>query len=225
MQARAGLADAIDWRLYYVTDTALSGGPDNVPAFVEAAVAGGAGVVQVRDKELPDDAYRQLVHRCVAANERAHAETGRRAAIVVNDRLHVAADLGLHLHQGQDDGDIRHARLVLGEELLIGLSISTDDELASELADPTADALGLSPVWATPTKQDAAPALGLDGAARLARAARGSAKTLAIGGINLANAGSVIETGVDGLCVVSAITSSPDPRRAAAQLLALWSHR
>ena len=225
MQARTGLADAVDWRLYYVTDTALSGGPDEVPVFVEAAVAGGAGVVQIRDKELPDDAYRELVVRCVAANERAHDATGRRAAIVVNDRLSVAADLRLHFHQGQDDGDVRRARRVLGEGLLIGLSISDDEQLAAELADPTADALGLSPVWATPTKEDTAPALGLDGVARLTLAARGAAKTLAIGGINLVNAGSVIETGVDGLCVVSAITSSPDPRHAAEQLLTLWSHR
>lgn len=222
MQARLGLADSVDWRLYYVTDTALSGGPDKVPALVEAAVLGGAGVVQIRDKEMTDDEFLALTRECLVANERAFDEGGRRAAIVVNDRLPVAAELGLHFHQGQSDGDVKRARALLGDDHLIGLSISDDDELANELADRTADVLGLSPIWSTPTKTDTAPALGLDGAARLVEQTRRRAKTLAIGGINFVNGAWAIGTGVDGICVVSAITAAPDPRYAAEQLLALW---
>ena len=224
-QAGTGLADGVDWRLYYVTDTALSGGPDRVPLVVEQAVLGGAGAVQIRDKDLPGDEFLALARACVDAAHRAQDQTGRPVALVINDRLHVAEELGLHFHQGQDDGDITQARHRLGTDLLIGLSISNPDELDAELADQTADVLGFSPLWATPTKTDAAPALGPDGTARLVRRAAARAKTLAIGGINAATAAQAIATGVDGICVVSAIATSPDPRTAAAELLALWRTR
>lgn len=224
-QARPGLADQVDWRLYYVTDTSMSGGPDRVPLIVEQAILGGVGVVQIRDKDLPYDEFLTLARACVEAADRAADATGRRAALVVNDRLHVAEELGLNFHQGQGDGDIRDARRRLGDDLLIGLSISTPEELVEELHDQTADLLGLSPVWATPTKTDAAPALGLDGAARLVRDTAARAKTVAIGGINAGNAAAVIGIGVDGICVVSAITTADDPRAAAAQLVSLWRTR
>lgn len=222
MQARAGLAEAVDWRVYFVTDSPLAGGPGRVPEIVEQAVLGGAGVVQVRDKDLDDDAFRALTRACVAANERAFDASGRLAAIVVNDRLSVAADLGLHFHQGQGDGDVREARRLLGEDRLIGLSISNFRQLETELADPTADVLGLSPIWATPTKADTDPELGLDGASALVRRLGRRAKAVAIGGINLSNAAQVIATGVDGICVVSAIAASSEPRAAARALLAQW---
>ena len=91
-----------------------------------------------------------------------------------------------------------------------------------ELADPTADVVGLSPIWMTPTKTDAPPALGLDGARELVQAARATVKTVAIGGISAGNARSVIDTGVDGICVVSAVAAAPDPEAAARELLSLW---
>lgn len=225
MRARPGLAGTLDWRLYFVTDTAMAGGPGRVPCVVEEAVLGGAGVVQVRDKTLDDSAFRELTLRCVDANERAFDRCGRRAAIVVNDRLEVAADLGLHFHQGQSDGDVHAARARLGDELLIGLSISDGAQLEAELADPVADVLGLSPVWSTPTKVDTEPELGLAGTAELVRRLAGDAVAVAIGGINLTNAGAVIDTGVDGICVVSAIAAATDPRASAAELLASWDRR
>ncbi|MBB1514712.1 thiamine phosphate synthase [Tessaracoccus sp. MC1679] len=224
-QATPGLADGVDWRVYYVTDTAMSGGPAHVPGIVEQAILGGAGVVQIRDKDLHGTEFLALARACVDARDRAFDATGRTTALVVNDRLHVAEELGLHFHQGQDDGAISQARARLGRDLLIGLSISTEAELDAELSDLTADVLGLSPLWATPTKTDAAPALGLDGAARLVLRTAGRAKTVAIGGINATNAAVAIATGVDGICVVSALTTAPDPRAAADELLALWRTR
>ena len=223
MQAREGLASTTDWRLYYVTDTALSGGIDRVAGIVEQAILGGAGVVQVRDKAIDDRAFAALTVDCMAAADRAFDQVGHRAAIFVNDRLEVAADLGLHLHLGQSDADPADARRLLGDQLLIGLSISNAAHLAAELMSPTADVLGLSPLWATPTKTDTDPPLGLQGARELVAATAGTAATVAIGGINAQTAADAISTGVDGICVVSAIASAPDPRAAAAQLLALWS--
>lgn len=222
MQADPDVAGRVDWRLYFVTDTELSGGPDRVPLVVERAVLGGAGVVQVRDKHMDHDAFARLTVACRAAVERAFDQCGRRAELFVNDRLAVAQRYGLHVHLGQGDGDLAEARRLLGRDLLIGLSISDDAQLAAELADPTADVLGISPVWATPTKTDTDPALGLDGARRIVEATAGRAATVAIGGITPANAVDVIATGVDGICVVSAIAAAPDPRAAAAHLLSLW---
>lgn len=217
--AAPGVADAVDWRLYFVTDTGLCGGADRVPWVVEQAVLGGAGIVQVRDKDLPDDEFLALTRAVALANERAFAASGRRAAVVVNDRVNIAAELGLHLHLGQSDGDIHEARRRLGTGVTIGLSVSTPAQLDAALADPAADVVGLSPIWATPTKTDTDPALGLDGARTLVRLAAGRVRTVAIGGINAGNARSVIGTGVDGVCAVSAIAASPDPRAAAEELL------
>ncbi|MCH3973598.1 MAG: thiamine phosphate synthase [Bifidobacterium tibiigranuli] len=220
--AKPDLADSVDWRLYFVTDTPLAGGPERVPWFVEQAVIGGAGVVQIRDKTLPHDDFLALTKACVEANQRAYEHCGKQAALVVNDRLEVAEELGLNVHMGQSDGDIREARRRLGDGLLIGLSISNQRELDAELADQSADVLGLSPIWDTPTKTDTEAALGLDGAAKLVQQTAGRAKTVAIGGINHSNVRSVIGTGVDGICVVSAIAARPDPQQAAVELLSAW---
>ncbi|WP_231979354.1 thiamine phosphate synthase [Tessaracoccus coleopterorum] len=157
MQAAPGLAAGVDWRLYHVTDTTLSGGLDRVPGIVERAVLGGAGVIQVRDKDVDDEAFIRLTRGCLDAVERASDATGRRAAVVVNDRLAIAERFGLHFHQGQSDGDVREARTRLGRDALIGLSISNRAQLLAELAAPTADVLGLSPIWATPRRPTPTP--------------------------------------------------------------------
>ena len=81
--------------------------------------------------------------------------------------------------------------------------------------------MGLSPVWATPTKPDAGPGLGLAGVRALAAAARdGGLLSVAIGGISAATAADVAATGVDGICVVSGICAAPDPAAAARALRA-----
>lgn len=225
MQARKKLAKAVDWRLYVVTDTELAGGPDRVPRIVEQAVLGGAGVVQVRDKHMSEMEFVALTRACVDATRRVFDATGHQAAVFVNDRLHVAEELGLHFHMGQSDGDVREARRRLGQDLMIGLSISNLAQLRTELLDQTADVLGLSPIWSTPTKTDTDPPLELPGAKQVVDLTAGRAKTVAIGGINAVNARWVIDTGVDGICVVSAIMSAPDPLAAAEELMSFWRPR
>lgn len=225
MRARGKLAKAVDWRLYVVTDTELAGGPERVPRIVEQAVLGGAGVVQVRDKAMSELEFVRFTLACVAATRRVFDATGHQAAVFVNDRLNIAADLGLHFHMGQSDGDIKEARRRLGRDSMIGLSISNLAQLRAELRDPHADVLGLSPIWTTPTKTDTDPPLELQGARQIVAETARRAKTVAIGGINRINAPWVIDTGVDGICVVSAIMSSPDPLAAAKHLMSYWSNR
>ena len=212
----------IDWRLYYVTDPDLSGGRDRVAHTVEQAVLGGATVVQFRDKNADDDTFRKGVLACREAIESAVAKGAAGAELFVNDRLGIAVELGTHLHIGQSDGDPAVVREALGPDRLLGVSVSSRAELDAIAATGCADVVGLSPVWSTTTKTDTAPALGLEGVRELLAARPAGLPAVAIGGINATNAAEVIATGVDGICVVSAIAAATRPREAAARLKELW---
>lgn len=230
---RRDFTDSVDWRLYLVTDPHLGGGRDAVPEIVYQAVLGGVGVVQVRDKEYDDDEFASHTLAICEAVERACTETGRDVPIFVNDRLDVARDLGLHLHIGQRDVPLARARAALPDHLMLGLSIESEEQLAVALADPALapDVIGVSPVWSTATKTDTADALGPEGADRIARAAHahgpenaGGVRAVGIGGVTPGNVVALAATALDGVCVVSAIMASPDPRGAAADLLSRWDH-
>jgi len=212
----------IDWRLYYVTDPDLSGGRDHVAHTVEQAVLGGATVIQFRDKNADDDTFRKGVLACQEAIESAVAKGAAGAELFVNDRLGIAVELGTHLHIGQSDGDPAVVREALGPDRLLGVSVSSRAELDAIAAIGCADVVGLSPVWSTSTKTDTAPALGLEGVRELLAARPAGLPAVAIGGINATNAAEVIATGVDGICVVSAIAAATRPREAAARLKELW---
>lgn len=214
------IAPGTDLSLYFVTDTRLCGGVDETARVVYEAVMGGVGVVQVRDKELDDHGFARLARACADAVRRAGEDSGRAARTVVNDRLSIAADLGLDVHVGQSDAAARRARQVLGESAMIGLSVSTPEQARDAVAEGHADLLGIGPAWATPTKTDAAAPLGPDGVAECARIARaGGLASVVIGGVNPETARSLAGVPADGLCVVSAIASAPNPRSAAAELL------
>ncbi len=226
--SRRALAAAADWRLYLVTDPHLGGGRDAVPRIVFEAVLGGVGVVQVRDKECDDDEFATHAAAIAEAAGRAAAEVGRVVPVFVNDRLDVARELGLHLHIGQRDEALARARAALPAELMLGLSIESDVQLAEALAVPEVapDVIGVSPVWSTPTKTDTAPALGVQGADRISRVAHDCrVRAVGIGGVGPTNVADLAATALDGVCVVSAIMAAPDPRAAAADLLARWNTR
>lgn len=192
-----------------VGDRALCGAR-GLAEVVAAAVRGGAGCVQLREKSLDG---RELVALARALKAQL-AALG--VPLIVNDRLDVALAAGADgVHLGQRDLPVADARR-LWPQGLIGLSIENTGQLreAEALA---IDYYGASPVFATPTKTDTAPALGLQGLAALrALTAR---PLLAIGGITAANAAAVRAAGADGLAVVSALCAAPDPEAAAQGLL------
>jgi thiamine-phosphate pyrophosphorylase len=204
---------AFDPALYLVTDTALAG-PRGVPEVVRAAVAGGVTAVQVRDKT----ASRRELYALTLAVREVLAGTG--VALFVNDAVDVALLAGADgVHVGQDDLPAAEVRALIGPDRLLGLSAGSDDELAVALALPpgTVDVVGIGPVWSTPTKPDAGTGLGPEGVAALAaKAAAGGLRSVAIGGIDVERAPLV--TGVDGICVVSAVCAAPDPAAAARAL-------
>jgi thiamine-phosphate pyrophosphorylase len=205
-----------DPTLYLVTDTALAA-PRPVADVVRAAVAGGATAVQVRDKT----ASRRELLALTRAVQAALADRPD-VALWVNDAVDVALLAGVDgVHLGQDDLPPAEVRALLGPDRLLGFSVSSAAELdvARALPAGTVDLVGVGPVWTTPTKPDAGSALGPDGVRALAGAARAAGfTTVAIGGVDVDRAAEVAATGVDGVCVVSAICAAPDPDAAARAL-------
>jgi thiamine-phosphate pyrophosphorylase len=198
-----------DLSLYLVTDRGLSLGRSTVD-IVRAAVAGGVTCVQLREKHC---GTREFVAEARAVRE-VLAGTG--IALIINDRLDVALAVGASgVHLGQTDMHIADARRLVGANMLIGVSAECVQDAVRAQAEG-ADYIGISPVFSTPTKTDTAPALGLDGVAAIRAAV--SLPLVGIGGIGPGNAAEVIRAGCDGLAVVSAIVSAPDPREAAAKL-------
>jgi thiamine-phosphate pyrophosphorylase len=207
---------ALDPALYLVTDTGLAR-PRTVADVVRAAVAGGVTAVQVRDKTA---SRRELYALTLSVREALAATPG--VALFVNDAVDVALLAGADgVHIGQDDLPPAEVRALLGPDRLLGLSAGSPAEMAAALALPpgTVDVVGIGPVWSTPTKPDAGTGLGPEGVAALAAQARAAGLwTVAIGGIDAARSASV--TGVDGVCVVSAICAAADPQAAARELRA-----
>jgi thiamine-phosphate pyrophosphorylase len=207
-----------DPTLYLVTDTALAR-PRPVADVVRAAVAGGVTTVQVRDKT----ASRRELLELTRAVQAALADRPD-VALWVNDAVDVALLAGADgVHVGQDDLPPAEVRALLGPGRLLGFSVSSVAELdvARALPAGTVDLVGIGPVWTTPTKPDAGSALGPGGVRTLADAARAAGfTTVAIGGIDATRAAEVAATGVDGVCVVSAVCTAPDPAAAARSLRA-----
>jgi thiamine-phosphate pyrophosphorylase len=200
-----------DYSLYLVTDRGLAAGRPLLD-IVRAAVSGGVTCVQLREKAC---STREFVIQASALREVLRPQG---IPLIINDRVDVALAVGADgVHLGQDDLPLRAARGILGPTRVIGISVDSVAQ-ALEAERDGADYLGVSPVFATPTKTDTAPPLGLAGLAAVRRAV--GLPLVAIGGIGLGNAAQVIRGGADGIAVVSAIVAAADPRGAAADLRA-----
>jgi thiamine-phosphate pyrophosphorylase len=190
-------------RLYLIGDAA------DLRRVLAPALAGGVDIVQLRDKDLDDDALtaaaQALLPACRAAG----------ALFIVNDRPAVAARAGADgVHVGQDDAPVAQARELVGAERLVGLSTHTPQQVDAAAA---VDYIGVGPVHATPTKPGR-PAVGLDLVHHAARHA--SVPFFAIGGIEPDNVEAVVRAGARRVAVVRAILRSTDPRAAAERLRA-----
>ncbi len=199
----------VDYSLYLVTDRRWAG-ERSLAEIVRAAVAGGVTCVQLREKNLDTREFIRMAEELLGVLKPA------RVPLIINDRVDVALAAGADgVHLGQIDMPIAVARRLGPPGWVIGVSAeSLADAVAAEQAG--ADYIGVSPVFATPTKTDTAPPLGLDGL----RAIRAAVQTslVAIGGIHSGNAAEVITAGADGLAVVSAILAADDPQAAAQEL-------
>jgi thiamine-phosphate pyrophosphorylase len=198
-------------RLYLLATTSLCTRP--LTETVRAAVAGGVDAVQLREKEMTDREFLPF------AEEVGAVVRGTGALFLVNDRVAIArlvsAD-GVHL--GQDDLPVEAARVVLGDEPIVG--VSTHDVAQARAAEASAaDYVGVGPTFATTTKDTGYTPRGVELAAEVTRAIDPPA--FAIGGITEENLPQLVAAGVRRAAVSSAICGADDPGAAAARMKAI----
>jgi thiamine-phosphate pyrophosphorylase len=201
---------AFDLSLYLVIGPDATAGRD-VTSVALAAVRGGATMVQLRYKAGTSEIMQ-------AAREVIEVLRPTGVPVIINDRVDLARALGAQgVHLGQGDTPPAEARELLGEDAIVGLSITHPDQLKN--VDPNlVDYLGAGPIFETGSKPDAAAPLGLEALAQIAGGVR--LPVAAIGGITEANAAAVIRAGADGLAVISAICAAYNPEEAARALVA-----
>ena len=199
-------------RLYLVTDRPLCLGRD-LEWIVSEAVKGGVTMVQLREKQADT---REFVSLGLKLKELL---TPLGVPLLINDRIDVALAVDADgVHIGQSDMPYDIARRLLGPDKIIGLSVEIMDEVL-QANDLDVDYVAVSPVYGTPTKTDTAAPFGLDGLRRAVELSRH--RVVAIGGMNERTAPEVFAAGADGIAVVSAICSAPDPCEAARKLASI----
>jgi thiamine-phosphate pyrophosphorylase len=192
--------------LYLVTDRRLCGGKPLEEVVIQA-VKGGVAYVQLREKDVSTRFFVEEAKRIKKILE------PYKIPLIINDRVDVALACGAEgVHIGQEDMPYEIVRKLMGPKAIIGLSVEIwkDIELSQKL---DVSYIGVSPVFATPTKTDTKGAWDLDGLAKIK--AYSCHPLVAIGGINESNVREVIKAGADCIAVVSAICASPDPEIAA----------
>lgn len=199
-------------RLYAVTDRAWAADEDALMRQIEAAIDGGAAMVQLREKHLDSEAFLAEAERFVALCRK------KGAVSIINDNVEIAAKTGADgVHVGQEDLEAGRVRELLGPDKIIGVSAHTVAEaLAAQAAG--ADYLGTGAAFVTGTKTDAKP---ISRETIRAIAAAVDIPVVAIGGVSRDNILELKGCGLDGVAVVSALFAQPDVKAAARELLAL----
>jgi thiamine-phosphate pyrophosphorylase len=204
----------VDLRLYAIVDPERANGRA-LDALTREVVAGGATLIQLRDK-LGDT--RRLVDEARAIKA-ALAGTG--VPLLINDRVDVALAAGADgVHVGQEDMAAEDAWRLLGPKAIIGLSVKT---IAQANAAPIdlIDYAGVGGVFVTTSKDNKSTPIGPAGLGEIAaalRARKAGFPVCGIAGIEASNAASVIAAGADGVSVISALSMKADPRAAAKEL-------
>jgi thiamine-phosphate pyrophosphorylase len=186
-------------KLYPITDAQLSGlsHAEQVARLGE----GGATFVQLREKHLPPVEFYQ------AADAALRIARARGIRLIINDRVDIALALGADgVHLGQDDLPPEAARRLLGERAIIGYS-THNLEQAQEAARLPVDYLAIGPIFATSSKENPDPVVGLEGLRRVRQVAS-RLPLVAIGGITFQTAREVIAAGADSVALISALLSN-----------------
>jgi thiamine-phosphate pyrophosphorylase len=206
--------DRINFRLYIVTDRHEAAGRD-LEEIVAAAAQGGAGAIQLREKDLSArDLYALGVRLQAALSPYG-------VPLLINDRLDVALALnaaGVHLAGHSLPTAV--ARRVLGAGKLLGVSTHSVEE-ARCAAEDGADFIVFGPVFTTPSKVAYGPPQGLQHLTTVVRAVR--IPVLAIGGIDHTNLPQVVQAGAYGVAMIRAVLAAPDPYQATQRLQAAFA--
>lgn len=193
-------AVAFDLRVYVITDATFRSRTHEEVA--QAALQGGATVLQFREKRAPGRALYETALRL----RRLCATFG--VPFIVDDRVDIALAVDADgVHVGPEDLPVAVARRLLGPHRIVGASAGNVEE-AVRAMEEGADYLGVGPVYATATKPDAGEAIGLEGLRRIVQAVR--IPVVGIGGITLPRVEEVILAGAAGVAVISAVAASED---------------
>lgn len=197
-----------DFRLYVIVDRSASQGRD--PVYVaKEAIAGGADVIQLRDKE---GMVKEIVK---VASEIRSLTRKKKVLFIINDRPDIAFAVNADgVHLGQDDLPFEAARKILGKDKIIGLSTHSISQ-ALEAQETGADYIGIGPIFSTPTKPEY-KAVGLELITKLKD--RIKIPFVAIGGIEDSNLDRVLAAGARRIAVVRAVCAAQEIRLAAAKL-------
>jgi len=199
----------MDLSLYLVTDRTLAKGR-NIDFIVKEAVKGGVTMVQLREKEAFTLEFLQLAQLLKKILQQYNVP------LIINDRLDIVlASNADGLHIGQNDMPYNIARQLLGKDKIIGISVENiNDVFESNKLD--VNYIAISPVFSTSTKTDTKQPFGIEGVKTVSSISKHP--TVAIGGINISNAGKIIEAGANGIAVVSALMSAENPLTSAKEL-------
>lgn len=201
--------EEIDWSLYVVTDRPLAQGRP-LTEVVRAAIAGGATVIQLREKDIDTRRFIELGQQLLSITRAADVP------LIINDRVDVALAVDADgVHVGQDDMPASIARRLLGPDKLLGVTVSNVEEARQAQTDG-ADYLGTNAVFATPTKTDTGQPMGLEGLHQVSETV--PLPLVGIGGVKIDNAAEVIRAGGAGVAVVSAVVAADDVEAAARRL-------
>jgi len=199
----------MNYDLYIITDQRISHVKSHLEV-AEAVLAGGATVIQFRDKEMEDSEAIEVCRKIYELTKK------KGIPFIVNDRVEVAkivkAD-GVHL--GQEDQSLDFARKILNQNQIIGISVETVEQ-AIKAEKEGADYLGVGPIYTTATKLDAGRELGVARLKEIKEAV--NIPVIAIGGINENNLEEVLKVGADGVAIISAVVGAPDITQACRKL-------
>lgn len=199
----------IDLSLYLVTHrkTLLL---DTFLEIIHEAILGGVSIVQLREKSISEAKFLEL------GSEVQKITRQLNVPLIINDNLAVAQELGAEgIHLGQNDGSVKTARVILGKQAIIGLSVETMDQVKQANSEAV-DYIALSPIFCTPTKPEADTPFGIEGIRQAKAISRHP--IVAIGGMNASNINQALQAGANGIAFVSAIFDAAEPRKAAARL-------
>ena len=204
----------VDLRLYALLDPQRAGGR-TLPDIARRVVEGGATLLQLRDK----DGATRLVIEEARAIKRAIA--GSSVPLLINDRVDIALAADADgVHVGHEDISAGDARRLIGKDKIIGLSIKTMEE-AREAPVDLIDYACIGGVFSTMSKNNPNPPIGIEGLRAIVSVLRQRARHLplgAIAGIDATNAEDVMQTRIEGIAVISALSMTPDPAAAARAL-------
>ncbi|AZN36336.1 thiamine phosphate synthase [Iodobacter ciconiae] len=201
---------ALDLSLYLVLDPDLCDGGQGMVDTALAAVAGGVTIVQLRAPRWKKRQWVAVAMALKAALDPHHIP------LIINDHIDVALLVdAAGVHVGQQDIAPGMARQLIGPHKILGLSISNAEQMAAAPLG-VVDYIGVGPVFATGTKLDASPVIGLEEFTSLMQAK--SLPAVAIGGIGLGHVAALLSAGADGVAVVSAICGQNNPQQAAQAL-------